>query len=861
MLSFYRVLLRLYPASFRTEYRSELIQAFEDSLRDRGRVATLAGAIADTVANALLAHGAILLQDLRYAYRSLSRTRGFALAVILVTALGVGANVATFSVTDHVLFRPLPFPGDRDLVRLCEGPREGVGWGCMNEMSPASYRDAVTRTKSFQDWGAYTWTSVNLVGSGDPVRLSGLRMSAQVLPVLGVAPLLGRSFDTTTAGDPDAEAVILSYGIWQSQMGGDPRALGSTIRLDGSPYVVIGVMPPGFHFPSPEAQLWLRLRFTEEDFLDRDNNYLHGIGRLRPGVSFEQAQGEIRVLADQLARENPEGYAERGFSFFRLRDSVFPSNRLMLIALSVASFCLLLLTSANLAGLLLARAAGRERELAVRTALGAGRERLVRQLLTESLLLALAGGMVGVLVGVVAVPLLAHLVPNSLPVAPAPRLDMRILAIAAVFTGLTGIGFGLLPALRVGGRTGLSALREGIRGGGGRRQRLRTALVTGEIALSVLLLVSAGFMIRAVLRVQSVNPGFVPDEVLTLRTTLPVPRYDSVLRNQFYRSVLEEVRALPGVRKAAYVSGLPMVLTGGIAGVEVPGHPEQPARSEGVSWRLVTTQYFETLGIPILQGRDVAETDRADRPMVAVVSESFVQRYWPGRNPIGLWFRIQNQDRTVVGVVGDVKVRGLERTNEPQVYLPAEQGPGQLGMLYAPRDLVIQFAGAPGNLVPAVREIIRRVDPEQPISDVRLMSEILDGQTSSRRAQLRILGALALTALLLTGVGIHGLLGFLVAQRSREIGVRIALGAAPDRVARMIIGEASRWILIGCLPGLGLAYLAARSMDALLVGIGPGDPVTLATGLAVVLIVSLAGTVIPALRALRTDPLLAMRSE
>ena len=857
----YRALLRLYPASFRSEYGAELLRTFQESVRDRGRFAAMLAAIADVIPNAALAHGRILLQDLRYAMRTIGRSRGFAATVVLVTAIGVGANTATFSVTDFVLLRPLPFPDPGALVRLCEGPRGGGGWGCMNELSPANYRDVASGSTAFTSWGAFTWTAVNLTGTGEPVRLGGTLVTAQVLPLLGVRPLLGRVFDSTAA-DRDAGSVVLGYGLWQTRFGGDPRIVGTTVRLDGTPRVVVGIMPRGFEFPAPGVQLWLPLGLREEDFLDRTDTYLHGVSRLRAGATVEQGRADLTRIFERLAQQYPETNRETGFSFFRLRDQVLPRYRLMLLALCGASLSLLLLTGANLANLLLARAAGRERELAVRAAMGAGRDRLVRQLLTESLVLAGIGGAAGILVATAAMPLFAHLVPTTLLLAAHPTLDLRVLAIAGILTALTGIGFGLLPAIRVSGRTGLAALREGARAGGGRRQRLRTVLVTAEVAISVSLLISSGFLIRAILRVQAVDPGFVAGGVLTLRTELPHPQYDdSVRRATFYQRVLTDVRALPGVEAAAYTSGIPMVLTGGIAAVEVPGAEVLPSRRAGVSWRLITPQYFRALGVPVKRGRDLEDSDRPGRPLVAVVSESFVQRYWPGRDPIGLTFKIRDQLRTVVGVVRHIKVRGLERTNEPQVYLPAAQENQNVGGLYFPKDLVVKAEGHGVDLVPLIREIIHRVDPEQPISDIRMMTDVVARETESRKAQLEILAALAGIALVLTAVGIHGLLAFLVAQRANEIGVRLALGAEPRRVARMIVGEAARWTAIGCVAGALIAYAAARAMSALLFGLGPGDPVTFGGGLAVVALVTLSGALVPALRAVRISPLLAMRAE
>ena len=861
-LPLYRALLRLYPASFRAEYGAELLRTFAESTRGQGRATAALAAVGDVVPNALLAHGTILRQDLHFAARAMRRSRGFVAAMVLVTALGVGANTATFSVADAVLLRPLPFPEPNALVRLCEGPRDGSGWGCMNELSPANFRDVAATTTRTRGWGAFTWAEANLAGAGEPVRLSGIAVTAEVLPLLGVRPLMGRLFDATDAADAGAGTVVLSYGVWQSEFGGDADVIGKTVRLDGTPRVVIGVMPASFHFPGPGVQLWTPLVLREDDFADRTNTYLQAVGRLAPGATFAQARAELAMIAARLAREHPESNAETGFSFFRQRDFVLPRYRLMLLALCGASMGLLLLTGANLANLLLARAATRERELAVRAALGAGRERLIRQMLTESVVLALLGGAAGVLVATLAVPLLSHLVPTTLPLAEPPRIDRRALLIAGAFTALVGIGFGLVPATMVSGRTGLRALRDGTRGGGGRRQRLRTVLVAVEVTISVVLLVSSGLLIRAVWKVQAVDTGFASEGVLTLRTALSSERAaDSVGRAAFYDRVLAGVQGLPGVEAAAYTSGLPMVLTGGIGGVELPGEEvRRNRRTDGVSLRWVTPRFFDVLGIPLLRGRGVEAGDRFGRPLAAVVSESAVREYWPTVDPLGRTFRVRGRDYTVVGVARDIRVRGLERSSEPQFYFAAAQA-GELGGLYLPKDLVLRAAGPVEQLVPAVRGVIHRVDPEQPISDIRLLSDVVTGQTADRRAQLHVLGALAAVALLLTGVGIYGLLAFMVTQRSHEIGVRLALGAGRGHVARTIVAEAARLAVLGGIPGVLVAYAAARAMSALLFGIGPADPLTLGGGVLVVMLVTVTGSLAPALRAVRVSPLVAMRAE
>jgi predicted permease len=807
--------------------------------------------------NAPAAQWDILKQDLHYTVRTLNRARGFSLTVILVAALGVGANTAAFSVADFVLLRPLPFPDADSLVRLCEGPRKGGGWGCMNQLSPANYRDFKSMSTSFQGMGAFTGGTVNLVGGGEPRRLDTAQVTAEVMPVVGVSPMLGRVFDRGTA---DVSAIVISYGLWQSQFGLRADVVGQKVNLDGATFTIIGVMPRGFYFPTRDQQAWTLLTFDNEAYESRGNSYIEGVGRLKPGVSFEQARAELWTLSDRFARDYPEN-AETGISFYRTRDNMSPRFRLMLITLSGASLCLLLLTCANLANLFLARAAAHEREMAVRAALGAGRERLVRQLITQSVILTVLGGAVGVLIAVVTVPLFSTLVPPTLPVATQPSVDLRVLVVAAVFSAFTALGFGVFPAL-LAGRTGFAALREGARGGGGRKQRVRAVLVTLEVAVSVALLITSGLLIRAVWRVQAIDPGFVSENVLTLRTALPRPKYNNpVRRADFYERVLTGVRALPGVQSAGFISGLPMVMIGIMTDVDVPGYDARSRRSGGVSHRWVTPQYFKTMGIPLRRGRDVEDADTGDRAWVAVVSASFVERYWPGQDGIGKTFRHRGQTRTVVGVVGDVRFRGLERTSEPQIYLPAPQVPEAAATTLDPKDLVIRLSGPSDSIVGAVREIIHAADPEQPISNVRSMQQVLAGETASRRSQLQVLGVLAAVAVLLSSVGIYGLLAYSVSQRSLEIGVRLALGAEPARVGRMIFADGMRLAIIGIVPGVLGAYAAARPMSALLFGVAPSDPATFAAGVGVALMMTLVGSVVPTIRAVRVTPMSVLRSE
>ena len=665
---------------------------------------------------------------------------------------------------------------------------------------------------------------------------------------------------------------MLSYGLWLDRFGGDPGVLGRKLLLDDEPYQVIGVMPAGFHFPRRETQLWLPMRLQAQAFEQRDDLFLECVARLKSSVSIDAARAELTLLTAQLERQYPKENKNVGAAVVRLRDELSQQSRLLLLALLGVVLGVLLIACTNLASLFLARALERRQELAVRTALGAGRERLARQLLTESLLLGGAGGAFGVLLAFAALPLVVRLVPNALPIGEAPPLDLRILGFAGLMTLLSAAFFGLVLVLRSMGDRTVSSLREGSRSVGAGREHLRSALVIAEVAVSVVLLISSGLLIRALLRVQATSPGFTPAGVVTLRTTLPMPKYQSIdKRVTFHAGVLEEVRALPGVTSAAYISFLPMVMTGGIWQIEAEGHPNEPGQARTASMRYVTPGYFRTLGIPIVAGRDVSDADRADSLQVAVVSRSFVERYWPGQDAIGRRFRFgllggetitaaePFQDRTVVGVVGDVRVRGLERRSEPQVYLPNRQQPEDSMTWYTPQDLAVRHTGDAALLVPALRRIVGRADPAQPVADVRRLETIVLGQTAPRRVQVRVLAGFAALAVLLAGVGIHGLLAFVVASRSREIGVRRAVGARTRDILGLVLRQGLRLAGAGVALGLCLAYAASRSLEALLAGVSPRDAASFALSAAVAVATALAGSLLPAWRAARVDPLKVIR--
>jgi len=863
-MALYRALLRLYPAPFRAEYGDEMGAIFARRLRDATgtlqKLAVWGEALVDVAVNAGRAHGDILRQDLAFTARTLRRSPGFALTAVVVSALGIGATTAAFSITDHVLFRPLPFVKPDRLVRLWQ---DQGGYG-HTDISPANYRDWKRMSRSFEEMGAFGGQAYNLAGDGEPERVEGQWVTTEVLRILGVRPALGRAFGPEDDGPGAPATIVLGYGLWQARFGGEASVLGRQVLVDGAPHVVIGVMPSSFHFPNRDAELWISKTFVDADFADRTDTYIFAVGRLKEGVSLEQARAEMRLVAAHLERAFPVENARTGVTVDRLRDQLSPEARLLPLALLGAAACVLLIACTNLTNLLLVRAMVRRKELAVRTALGAGRERLVRQLLTESLLLALAGGGLGVLIALSATPVLARLVPQALPIPEMPSMDFRILAFALVLTAATGIAFGVFPALRACGHAGAKGLQEGSRAGvGGRRERTRSALVVAEVTASVVLLVSCGLLLRALWRVQTVDPGFRADGVLTLRTALPQPRYAATAtRARLYARVLSEVRALPGVSDAGFVSGLPMVMRGGLWGVVVPGEANEPGSAPPAAARFVTPGFLATLGIPLRAGRDIRDSDTREAPFVAVVSASLARRHWPGQDPIGRRFQFGPAGpREVVGVAGDVRVRGLERASEPQVYLSHLQVADGAIIGYTPKDLAIRAAGDPWALLPSVRAIVRRADPQQPISDVRLLSDIVEAETAPRRIQVRVLAAFAAVALLLAAVGLHGLLSFAVSSRGQEIGVRIALGARSADILSMVLREALQMAAVGLVLGLVLAYTAGRGMEALLAGVRPADVATLLAATGLCALMTLAGSLLPALRAIRVNPIEVMRSE
>jgi putative ABC transport system permease protein len=861
-VSIYAALLWLYPASFRDQYGREMRAIFARRWRqapgviDRARL--VMEALVDVLRNAPAAHGDILRLDVSTAAHTIWRARGVSLTIVAVTAVGIGATVAAFAVADHVLIRPLPFHDPGRLVKIWQ---IAPGGGRV-EASPANFRDWREHATSFERIAAFEFSSRNLAGSGDPVRLEGASVTADLFATLGVAPLIGRALMTSDDLETAPPTLVISERLWRSRFAADLFIVGRTVVLEDKVHVIVGVMPATFQFPSRVVDFWIPLQLQPSQY-NYGNPFLHTIARLRNGVSREQAHAEVQEIVRAVAGANPKVNARFGAAVATLREDVTRQGQLLLWILMAAAASVLLIACTNLANLLLVRGLAREREMAVRAALGAGRHRLMRQLFTENALLAACGGVAGIAIAVAGIPLLVRLVPTNLPVAEGPAIDGRLLTAAVAATFFSAIGFGLLPALRISRQSDARALRTGTRAGTSRwTTRLRSSLVVAQVSLSIVLLVASGLLLRAMVRVQNTYPGFRSEGVLTLRTALPVKKYESVsLRHQFFSRVLEGVEALPGVASAAYTTGLPMVDRARIWVINVPGYEGGPSEQRVASLRFITPRFFETLGVPLQSGRDISLRDTQASPPVAVVSESFARRYWPEQDAVGRQFRLRATDWTIVGVVGDIHVRGLEAVSEPQMYLAEQQMPDRGLSAYVPRDLIVRSELARERLLPAIREIIASADPQQPIADVRPLADVVSGETAPRRVQVRVLGAFAAIAFLLAGIGLHGLLAYDVTQRARDIGVRLALGADRRRILGMVLAHGLRLVTAGAIAGGALAALAGRSLEALLAGVSPLDLATYGAAVALVLVMTAIGSLLPALKATRVDPLQVIRAE
>jgi putative ABC transport system permease protein len=808
------------------------------------------------------------LQDVRYGARVLSQHKAFTAVAVLTLALGIGANTAIFSVVNELLLRPLPYRDAERLVMVWEISQEGRH---QNTTSRTNFRAWREQSSVFEGMAAFADSRLGLTGGdGEPEEVSVQAANPELLRILGVQPILGRSL-TQDDGRPDApEVALLGHGIWRRRFGGDPQVIGRSITLDGRPVTVVGVLPAGFQWhlgaksrTGRPAEIWTVLSMPPAGSAPTRGRFLSVVARLKPGVSFEQATAEMKTIAARLEGAEPEYNKGVGTEVIPLREQFVGNVRPALLILLGAVGFVLLIACANVANLLLSRAAAREREIAVRTALGASRTRVVRQLLTESLLLAALGCLVGLVLAWWGIQALVAISPRDLVNLQGVGLNLPVLAVTVAVSLATGILFGLAPALEATRLNLNDTLKEGGRGAGGqgaRSSRLRGALVVAEVALALVLLVSAGLLVKSFARLRGIDTGFNTENVLTMVANLPDGKYpESKQIVGYFEQAKERIRALPGVRRIGTVNYLP--LYGGLGaktGFTVEGRPASPPNQEpGTNVRVADSDYFGAMGIPLLRGRNFTTAEVTETRHVVLVSESLVRQYFQGENPLGKRIRVQMFEDPVpaeiIGVVGDVRYDSLTDEAEPTTYFaPAE-------LTYPFMTIVLRTAGDPADLAPAVQRALHEIDPNQPISDVRTMDQVMAQTVGRARFNTLLFGLFAALATLLAAVGIFGVMSYSVTLQTREIGLRMALGAQPGEVLGLILKQGLLLTSIGIGIGLAGALALTRVMSGLLFGVGSTDPATFAAIVVLLTLVSLIACYLPARRATRIDPLIAMR--
>lgn len=806
-----------------------------------------------------------LLQDLRFALRLLGRSPGFSVFAVLALALGLGANAAIFSVVNAVLLHPLPFRDAGRLVEIWEdGSRSRFP---LDTPAPANYVDWKRQNDVFEDMAALKGDLYALTGQGTPEQIEGSPVTANLFPMLGVSPILGRNFSAQEDQPGGEKVALISYGLWQRRFGSDAAIVGRDIWLNGARYQVVGVMPPGITFPE-RSQVWVPLALSPHDWAERDSHILRVFARLKRGVSLVQAQREMTVLAAQLAREYPSSNAGLGAAVVDLRDQLIGNLKLALWVVAAAAGCVLVIACANLAGLLLARGARRKRELAVRMALGAGRFRLMRQILTESLVLGVAGGVAGVALAVATVPFLRRLVPTALATWSDPQINGPTLMFVFLLSILAALLFGALPAMILTRGSSATDLQQGGRAAIGGGARLRSVLIMAEVALTTVLLVGAGLLTKTLWDLAHVPLGFEPKGVLTLRTALPQSG-DSAYRNfsarsDFYRRVLERTKSIPGVISAGYTTFLPLTNGGGTDGFIIESAPPPTiGKQNDANDRVISPEYLQTVGVRLLAGRFFNDSDGPDTRPVVIINQAMARQYWPGQDPLGHRFRLHETGspwNTIVGVVADVRQVGLDVNGRPEMYFPYTHPAGSFGY-FTPRDLAVRVQGDPLAYARMVEQAIWEVDRNQPIADVMPMDQLITAKLVSRDIAVKLVGAFAALALSLSALGLYGLLAYTVAQRRREIGVRMALGAQPYQVLCAILGEGLRLVLVGLLIGATGSWAVMHGLQSLLYGVAPTDAWVLGGSALVLLLVGAAASYAPAHRAASIDPMVALRYE
>jgi len=805
-----------------------------------------------------------LIQDLRYGVRMLWKSPGFTIVAVLTLALGIGANTAIFSVVNGVLLRPLPFRDPSRLVLIAEKSSFPI-----ISTSYENYLDWRDQSHSFESMEATRGSSITLTGAGEPERLNVRMATAGLFSMLGINAQIGRTFlpeEDRAGGTPVA---LLSYGLWQRRFGGSADIIGKTVNLDLQPYTVVGILPSGFQILQP-ADLYLP--FTPwAKTLPADRNWHPGIiplARLKQGVSKEQARGEMVGITKRLEQQYPDYNTGTSADVVGLQDEIVQNSRPALLLLLGAVSFVLLIACANVANLLLARAASRGREVAIRTAMGASRGRVIRQLLTESVLLSLAGGLLGVIVALAAVGLLPKIAGDSIPQGAPIGLDPWVLAFTAVVSLFTGLLFGIVPALRTANLDLRGTLNEGSRGStaGPGQHVLRGALVAMEIALAMLLLVGSGLLLRSFSRLQEVPPGFQPDHLLVADIPLSPTAYAKPQdRYQFFDRLVERAKSLPGVRSAAAASFLPVSGGGSIIHFNITGRPpKSPHEFVAAGYRTITPNYLETLGVPLLQGRFFTRGDNEKSPAVVIINATMAHTFFPNENPLGKRLQLgalpeqEVPTMEIVGVVGDVHF-GLGTDPQAEMYLPYRQADLLLPVFQL--SVVLRTAGDPALQTAALRSALAEIDPNQPLVKVRTMEENMATTVAQPRFRTWLIGILAMLALVLAAVGVYGVMSYTVTQRTSEIGVRVALGAQPKDVFRIIVGEGLRLALFGVGVGLVAALVLTRLLQSFLFGISAYDPLTFIAVSLLLTLVAVAASYFPARRATRVDPMIALRYE